>query len=82
MLRKASPESKSIGKTMTIEKGDLFRFKSEVYHNDLFIILGKKEDLPYVDGKYGEPFKYLVLETSEEGWDYSSFIFEQAEKIG
>ena len=35
---------------MTIEKGDLFRFKSEVYHNDLFIILGKKEDLPYVDG--------------------------------
>ena len=67
---------------MTIEKGDLFRFKSKVYHNDLFIILGKKEGLPYVDGKYGEPFKYLVLETSEEGWNYSSFIFEQAEKIG
>ena len=67
---------------MTIEKGDLFRFKSEVYHNDLFIILGKKEDLVGVDRKYGEPFRYLVLETSEEGWDYSSFIFEQAEKIG
>ena len=67
---------------MTIEKGDLFRFKSEVYHNDLFIILGKKEDLVGVDRKYGEPFRYLMLETSEEDWDYSSFIFEQAEKIG
>ena len=67
---------------MTIEKGDLFRFKSKVYHNDLFIILGKKEDLVGVDRKYGEPFRYLVLETSEESWDYSSFIFEQAEKIG
>ena len=67
---------------MTIEKGDLFRFKSEVYHNDFFIILGKKEDLSYVDGMYGEPFRYLVLETGKEGWDYSSFIFEQAEKLG
>jgi len=61
---------------MEIKKGDLFRI-----NNDLFIILGKKEDLPYVDGKYGEPFRYLVLETSEEGWEYSSFI-EQAEKLG
>lgn len=67
---------------MTIEKGDLFRFKSEVYHNDFFIILGKKEDLPYVDRKYGEPFRYLVIETGKESWDYSSFISEHAEKIG
>lgn len=67
---------------MTIEKGDLFRFKSEIYHNDLFIILGKKEDLPYVDETQGEPFRYLALQTSEECWDYSSFISKHAEKIG
>lgn len=67
---------------MTVEKGDLFRFKSEVYHNDLFIILGKREDLLGFDETQGEPVRYLVLETGKEGWDYSSFIFEQAEKIG
>ena len=67
---------------MTIEKGDLFRFKRGVYHNYLFIILGKKEDLSYVDGMYGEPFRYLVLETGKEGWDYYRYISEQAEKIG
>ena len=67
---------------MTIEKGDLFRIKSEVYDNDLFIILGKKEDLPYVDETFGEPFRYLVLETGDEGWDYSGIISDNAEKIG
>ena len=67
---------------MTIEKGDLFRFKSEVYHNDLFIILGKREDLLGFDETQGEPFRYLVIETGKEGWDYSSFISEHAEKIG
>ena len=67
---------------MELQKGDLFRFKNEVYDDDFFIILGKKEDLSYVDGMYGEPFRYLVLGTGKEGWDYYRYISEQAEKIG
>jgi hypothetical protein len=62
-------------------KGDLYRWK---HSGGFFIILGIKEDLPSVYEEEGEPLRFLCfgLEEIVEEWDYSSFVYENAEKIG